>query len=89
MKATRREFLETALGTVSVLSFSLVRVPGIGRAAQAADGETVAEIPVIWLATGACSGCSIALLNAASPTVRFVLVGNVLPGQRLSLPSRR
>ncbi|MCG3126347.1 MAG: Periplasmic [NiFeSe] hydrogenase small subunit [Phycisphaerae bacterium] len=83
MELTRREFLERA-GAVSVFSFSWWRLP------WPADGQTdpaerVAEIPLIWMATGACTGCSVSLLNAASPTVRFALVGNVLPGKRLAL----
>lgn len=83
MELTRREFLESA-GAVSVLSFSLWRLPSTA-AGQNAAAERVAEIPLIWLATGACTGCSVSLLNAASPTVRFALVGSVLPGKRLAL----
>ena len=32
------------------------------------------EIPVIWLATAACTGCSVSLLNTASPTIKNLLV---------------
>ncbi|UCE84775.1 MAG: hydrogenase small subunit [Deltaproteobacteria bacterium] len=85
MALTRRELLEGGLGTISVLSFSLVRIPGLDGRARADAGEPVAEIPVIWMATGACSGCSVALLNTASPTIQEVLLDPVLPGLHLSL----
>lgn len=85
MRLTRREFLEASAGTITLLSVSLASIPRRGQATQDQEDVGLTELPLIWIATGACSGCSIALLNAASPTVRFVLVGNVLPNQRLSL----
>ncbi len=85
MALTRREFLGSSLGTISVLSVSLVKIPGLQKLCMAAEPQTVAEIPVIWMATGACSGCSVALLNTASPTIQEVLLGQVLPGKHLSL----
>jgi hydrogenase small subunit len=85
MGLTRRELIETGLGTVSVLSFSLLKIPGLEKLAMAAEPEKVAEIPVIWMATGSCSGCSVALLNTSSPTIQEVLLDPVLPGMHLSL----
>ena len=86
MSLTRREFLETAgIGTVSVLGFSLLRIPGLERVAQAAELEKIAEIPVLWMATGSCSGCSVSLLNSAAPTIQEALLGEILPGKHLSL----
>lgn len=85
MDVSRREFLQSGVGTVSVLGFSLWEIPGLSRICEGAEPGRVAEIPVIWMATGACTGCSISLLNAATPTIRYVLVGDVLPGRRLSL----
>lgn len=85
MTLSRRQFLEAGLGTISVVGFSLVRIPGLASASRRAEAETVAEIPVLWLATGACSGCSVALLNSASPTIQELLLAPVLPGQHLSL----
>ena len=43
------------------------------------------EIPVIWLATGACTGCSVSLLNTASPTIKNLLVDEVVPGVHVNL----
>ncbi len=85
MALTRRELLETGIGTVSVLSFSLLSFPGLEKLAKAAETETVAEIPVIWMATGSCSGCSVSLLNSTSPSIQEVLLGEVLPGKHVSL----
>lgn len=85
MEMTRREFLEHGACTVTILSVSLVESPWQDASCAAAEPDVVKEIPLIWMATGACTGCSISLLNAASPTIRYVLVGNVLPNRRLSL----
>jgi hydrogenase small subunit len=85
MALTRRELLERGFGTVSVLTFSLVRFPGLDGRAGAEEPERVAEVPVIWMATGACSGCSVALINTASPTIQEVLLDPVLPGLHVSL----
>jgi len=46
---------------------------------------TTVEIPAIWLQGQACSGCSVSLLNAASPTVRNALLDCLVPGKHLSL----
>lgn len=45
----------------------------------------VKEVPVIWLLTGTCTGCSVSVLNTLSPKIQDVLVSEVVPGQRLSL----
>ena len=43
------------------------------------------EIPVIWLAASACTGCSISLLNSASPRIENILLDEVVPGVHLNL----
>jgi len=45
----------------------------------------VTEYPVVWLQGGACSGCIVSMLNAASPTIRQLLVDQVVPGKHVSL----
>ena len=45
----------------------------------------VKEIPVIWLQTSACTGCTISLLNSASPTIKNILVDQVIPGVHINL----
>jgi len=43
------------------------------------------EIPVIWLAGASCTGCSVSLLNTASPTIKNLLVDEVIPGVHINL----
>lgn len=85
MELTRRDFLQTGVGTISVLGFSLYEIPGLAALCEAAEPEPLAEVPVIWIATGVCSGCSVALLNTASPTIQELLLDQVLPGKHVSL----
>jgi len=47
--------------------------------------EKVVEYPAIWVAGSSCSGCSVSLLNAVSPTVQNLLVDPVIPGKHVSL----
>jgi hydrogenase small subunit len=82
---TRRQFIRSSAGTVTILGFSLWKLPRFEQLCMGAEPLPVAELPLIWMATGSCTGCSVTLLNAAAPTVRFALVGNILPDKRLSL----
>lgn len=43
------------------------------------------EIPVLWLQLATCTGCSVSVLNSVSPSVRNVLVDEVIPGHHLSV----
>jgi len=45
----------------------------------------VKELPVIYLQTAACSGCAVSLLNAASPTIKNVLIDQIIPGVHINL----
>jgi len=45
----------------------------------------VKELPVIWLQTSACTGCTISLLNSASPNVRNILIDQIIPGIHVNL----
>ena len=45
----------------------------------------VKEYPAVWLQGGACSGCIVSVLNAASPTVRNLLIDEVVPGKHVNL----
>ncbi|UCD30751.1 MAG: hydrogenase small subunit [Planctomycetota bacterium] len=85
MDVTRRDFLHQGIGTVSVLGFSLLKMPGMQQVCEAADAKKVAEIPVVWMANGSCSGCSVSLLNSASPSIQEALLAEVIPGMHLSL----
>ncbi|UCH34304.1 MAG: hydrogenase small subunit [Armatimonadota bacterium] len=43
------------------------------------------EYPAIWLQCAGCSGCSVALLNAESPTAKNFVVDQLVPGAHVSL----
>ncbi|MFC2062717.1 hydrogenase small subunit [Chloroflexota bacterium] len=43
------------------------------------------EIPVVWLAASACTGCSISLLNSASPKIKNILVDQIIPEVHINL----
>jgi len=43
------------------------------------------EYPVIWLQGAGCSGCSVSVLNSESPTIKNLLIDEVIPGKHISL----
>ena len=45
----------------------------------------VQEIPLVWLQAGTCSGCSISVLNSVSPTIKNVLINQLVPGKHINL----
>jgi len=45
----------------------------------------IKEQPVIWLQGAGCSGCSISLMNSVSPTIRNLLLDEIVPGKHISL----
>jgi hydrogenase small subunit len=45
----------------------------------------VKELPVIYLQTAACSGCAVTMLNSASPTIKNVLIEQIIPGVHINL----
>ncbi len=47
-------------------------------------GKTV-EYPVIWLQCATCTGCSVSVLNSVSPTIKNILVDEVIPEKHISL----
>lgn len=81
MAISRRKFLKVSAGGAAVLGVNLFDNPLLSKAFAAAIQET----PVVWLAAGACSGCSVSLLNALSPRIQDVLLDQVLPGHHINL----
>ncbi|HDH97419.1 MAG TPA: hypothetical protein ENF73_06810, partial [Proteobacteria bacterium] len=45
----------------------------------------VAEVPVLWIQGGSCSGCSVSVLNALAPSIKNVLIDEVVPGKHINL----
>ena len=79
---TRRGFLKLAgAGGMGLLGISLFGLTGFDKLLA----EAIAEVPVVWIQGGSCSGCSVSLLNSTSPTIQDVLLGQVIPGKHVSL----
>lgn len=68
----RREFLRLCGATGGALCLSEALKPEIR---QAFAGPASGQPPVVWLQGGACSGCSISLLNSVSPDIAELLTG--------------
>ncbi|MBE0426553.1 MAG: hydrogenase small subunit [Nitrospirae bacterium] len=49
------------------------------------EHKKVEEYPIIWLQCAACTGCSVSILNSESPTIKNMLIDEVLPGKHLNL----
>lgn len=47
--------------------------------------KKVLEIPAVYIAGSACSGCSVSLLNSVSPNIQNFLIDPVVPGKHVSL----
>ncbi len=47
--------------------------------------ETTQEYPVIWLQAATCTGCSVSMLNSVSPTIKNILIDEVVPGKHINL----
>ena len=47
--------------------------------------SSVEEQPVIWLQAATCTGCSVSVLNSVSPTIKNILIDEVLPGKHVNL----
>ncbi|MFH1847756.1 MAG: oxidoreductase, partial [Candidatus Omnitrophota bacterium] len=43
------------------------------------------EIPVVWLQGATCTGCSVSILNSVSPTIKNVLIDQLIPGTHINL----
>ena len=43
------------------------------------------ELPVIWLQGAGCTGCSVSVLNLVSPSIKNVLVDELIPGKHVNL----
>jgi hydrogenase small subunit len=78
---TRRDFLKLSAGSTAALGLMLFDYQGFDKALA----QAVAEVPVVWLQGGGCTGCSTSMLNSLSPKIQDVLVSQVVPGNHISL----
>lgn len=78
---TRRDFLRWAVAATAVTEFSETFLPKLSAALQ----EAVKEYPLIWMQTSACSGCSVSVINTIHPSIKNVILDQILPGHQLYL----
>ncbi len=43
------------------------------------------EFPVVWFQAAGCTGCAVSVLNSLSPTIKNVLLDEVVPGKHVNL----
>ncbi len=78
--------LESVIGPDKASAETVNNIPvGALKLDKAAASEPVAEVPVVWLQAGACTGCAVTVLNTLSPRIQDVLVDKIVPGQHVSL----
>ncbi len=80
-EVSRRDFIKLSAGSTAALGLLLFGFPNFEKLLAA----SVDEVPVIWLLTGTCTGCSVSVLNTLSPKIQDVLVNQVIPGKHVSL----
>ena len=51
----------------------------------AALQEAIKEYPIIWLQASACSGCSVSVINTIHPSIKNIILEQVIPGHQLKL----
>jgi hydrogenase small subunit len=78
---SRREFLRWAAGVPLAATVSVHFLPRLAQAIQ----EAVKEYPLIWMQNSTCSGCSVSVINTIHPSIKNVILEQVLPGHQLIL----
>ncbi len=78
---TRREFVRWALAASAVTAFNETFIPRLARALESA----VQEYPLVWMQASACSGCSVSVINTIHPSIKNVILDQILPGHQLYL----
>ncbi|MFH0990152.1 MAG: hydrogenase small subunit [bacterium] len=80
-KFTRRDFVRWAIAAPAAMSMVDGFFPKLAEALQ----EAVKEYPIIWLQASTCSGCSVSVINTIHPSIKNVILEQVLPGHQLKL----
>ena len=78
---SRRDFMRWAAATPAAMASLDELLPKLAHALQ----EAVKEYPIIWLQASTCSGCSVSVINTIHPSIKNVILEQVLPGHRLIL----
>ncbi len=78
---SRRDFIRWAVAAPAAMSMVEEFLP---KLAVALD-EAVKEYPIIWLQASTCSGCSVSVINTIHPSIKNVILEQILPGHKLIL----
>lgn len=78
---SRREFMTWAAASGAGVAGEDAFLPKL----QAAVKEAVKEYPLIWMQDSACSGCSVSVINTIHPSIKNVILDQILPGSQLLL----
>lgn len=78
---SRRDFIRWAVAVPASLSFT----EGFLGKLSAALQDAIKEYPIIWLQASTCSGCSVSVINTIHPSIKNVILEQVLPGNKLTL----
>jgi hydrogenase small subunit len=78
---SRRDFVRWAVAAPIALAFKDSFFPQLAQALQ----EAVKEYPIIWLQASTCSGCSVSVINTIHPSIKNVILEQVLPGHQLKM----
>lgn len=78
---TRRDFIRWAVAAPMVAGTLDEFLPKLAHAMQ----DAIKEYPIIWLQASTCSGCSVSVINTIHPSIKNVILEQVLPGHQLKL----
>lgn len=78
---SRREFVQWAVAAPAAMNFVDEFLPRLADSLR----EAVKEYPIIWLQASTCSGCSVSVINTIHPSIKNVILEQVLPGHQLIL----
>ena len=78
---SRRDFVRWALATPAAAASMEAFLPQLALALE----EAVKEYPIVWLQASTCSGCSVSVINTLHPSIKNVILEQVLPGHKLVL----
>lgn len=78
---TRRDFIRWAVAAPIAASTLESFLPKLAGALQ----DAIKEYPIIWLQASTCSGCSVSVINTIHPSIKNVILEQVLPGHQLKL----
>lgn len=78
---SRRDFIRWAVAAPAAMATVEEFFPKLAYALA----QAVKEYPIIWLQASTCSGCSVSVINTIHPSIKNVILEQILPGHQLIL----